>query len=49
MNFIVRYDNILPDHVLGDLTRGLENNISLVDGLGGKIQSSSWLIEKSRK
>ena len=28
MNFIVRYDNILPDHILGDLTRGLENNIS---------------------
>ena len=27
----------------------LENNISLVDGLGGKIQSSSWLIKNSRK
>ena len=28
MNFIVRYDNILPDNLLGDLIGILENNVS---------------------
>lgn len=39
-----QFNDIIPEKSICD-----ELNISLVDGLGNKIQSSSWLLEKSKK
>ena len=38
-----QFNNIIPE---GDICK--ERGIELVDGLGDKIQSSSWLIRGSR-
>ena len=39
-----QFNDIIPEKSICD-----ELNIQLVDGLGNKIQSSSWLLEKSKK
>ena len=45
MNFIVRYDNVLPNQVISDLTRCIDDNITYSTRSGNVVQDKQLSLD----